>query len=356
MDDSSNSSSDEDSQFMRNAQLAAEEEAQELCDALLRDAQGVSWRGLDDNFRPMDYFTWLGTGIRRQGGLGVSRPRTNHGGPRREYAPGAPTKIARRVRDWKTSYFWQRFMVSPPREGQLAWDEFRLKFRTPWPVFNYIVAETRRVGIFPDETVRKQGRKPFPLGLKVAAALRYLALGVPIPGLEDGSGLSAPALQQFMFGHDVMQHDEENDRYTLVPPAELPADQAGWFYWFVKHFEHQFVRMPTTTNEIRQHQRLFAMCGFPGAIGSQDGLHPGCWDNCPSQEKYLCTGKEGFPTLVYNMVVGHTRQLFSMHGPFAGTKNDKTIVRTDPFIHKVQTCLSILMQISCAPTNPPSPL
>ena len=305
----------------------------------------------------MDYFTWYGTSMRRQGGLGVERMQTKHGGARRLYAQGAATKIARRVRDWKTSYFWQRFLVSPPREGQMAWDEFRLKFRTPWPVFNYIVAETRRGGVFPDELIVKKGRKPFPLGLKVAYALRYLALGVPMSGIEDGSGLSTATLQEFMFGHDVLQHDEESGRDTLVPPADLPPQQAGWFHWFVNHFQRQFVREPSTTNEIRQHQRLFAMCGFPGAIASQDGLHPGCWDNCPSQEKYLHTGKEGFPTLVYNMVVGHTRQIFSMHGPFAGTKNDKTIVRTDPFIHKVRlrACLFILMQSPVILTTPPPP-
>mmetsp|Transcript_17780 Transcript_17780/g.49766 ORF Transcript_17780/g.49766 Transcript_17780/m.49766 type:complete len:142 (+) Transcript_17780:154-579(+) len=76
-------------------------------------------------------------------------------------------------------------------------------------------------------------------------------------------------------------------------------------------------------------------CGFPGAVSSQDGVHV-AWDNCPSQERYLYTGKEGYPSLVWNVNVTHNRKIINMHGPFAGGRNDKTTVRDDTFIEMLR--------------------
>jgi hypothetical protein len=315
------------------AQAGAEDEALAFAIAMLADPTGVTWDGPAD-FNPMDYFM-DNNGLRKQGGLGSARPARRDGKERRMYNPDASEGLLRRTRDWRLAFFWHRFLASPPREGHLAWDEFRLKFRTPWPLFNYVLFQTRMVCIFPDENDKKRGRKAFPLGLKVASALRYLALGVPVPGLEDGSGLSPSTIQEFLFGHDVLEVDEQGKEY-VVALDDLPPPQGGWFHWFVKHFQVDWIKPPTSAPEIQRHQRLFALCGFPGAVSSQDAVHPGAWDNCPSQERYLFTGKEGFPTLVWNVNVSHTRRIFSMHGPFAGSKNDKTIVRTDPFIQKVR--------------------
>ena len=133
------------------------------------------------------------------------------------------------------------------------------------------------------------------------------------------------------FFHSMLINFEQ-----IVAMNDLPPEQAWWFHWFVRHFQGDWIKPPTSRTEIQKHQRLFALCGFLGVVSSQDVVHPGAWDNCPSQERYLYTGKEGFPTLVWNVNVAHTRQILSMHGPFAGSKNDKTIVRTDPFVHKVR--------------------
>jgi len=91
----------------------------------------------------------------------------------------------------------------------------------------------------------------------------------------------------------------------------------GWFVWFVEEFYTTWVRPPTALelNKIRQ---TFGRCGFPRAVSSQDGVHT-AWDNAPSQDRYLYSGKEGYPTLVWNVNVTHSR-------PFAGGRNDKTMV------------------------------
>ena len=86
-----------------------------------------------------------------------------------------------------------------------------------------MLQETRASGIFPDENVRKVGRRPAPLGLKVAAALRYMALGVPVNGLTEGSEVSREALDVFFFGIDRQLGDKQKE--------------ICWFRWFCHRFE-----------------------------------------------------------------------------------------------------------------------
>jgi len=75
--------------------------------------------------------------------------------------------------------------------------------------------------VHPDELERKRGRRPAPLDLKVAATLRYLALGVPVSGLTEGSELSREALDSFFGGSDRQGGSDHV--------------QIGWFRWFVQH-------------------------------------------------------------------------------------------------------------------------
>ena len=279
------------------------------------------------------YFEFGGPG-RNQGGFGVPKPFSTLG-KRRQYAPRADTRLLRVCRDWKSCHSWKRWIGTPPREGEMAWDEFRFKFRTPWPVFNYILSETRRSGYFPDETTPGRGRRPHPLGLKVSAALRYCTLGVPLEALESDSGCSRQAIQQFSIGYPCPKGEKK----------ERPAEDAGWFNWFVSRFMPEWIRPPRNTNEVKMHQRIFASSGFPGAFASMDAVHCGPWDNCPSQDQHTYIGKEGFPTLVWNFCVSNTKWIYSMHGPFAGSKNDKRIVRSDPFIDEVRILIVYLVSI-----------
>ena len=307
------------------AAIVVEAEAEEQ--VLAAELDGAA----SDGMLLTPYFEFGGPG-RNQGGLGVPRV-SSLLGKRRKYAPRAETRLLRVCRDWKSCHSWNRWIGNPPRDGEMAWDEFRFKFRTPWPVFTYILSETRRSGYFPDETVPSVGRRPHPLGLKVSAALRYCTLGVPLEALESDSGCSRQALHLFIFG---------------TPPAmigkrkERPIEDAGWLNWFVFRFFREWIHPPTTTDELKMHQRIFATSGFPGAIASMDAVHCGPWDNCPSQDQHTYKGKEGFPTLVWNYCVSNTKWIFSMHGPFAGTKNDKQIVRSDPFIREVWVPLCLL--------------
>ena len=77
-------------------------------------------------------------------------------------------------------------------------EEFEHKFRMPYKTFEQIVEETRKSGLFSDEVARKRGPKAHPLCLKVMAALRRLALGIPYDGLQDMVGISKATLIQFI--------------------------------------------------------------------------------------------------------------------------------------------------------------
>eukprot|EP00873_Tetraselmis_striata_P020998 jgi/Tetstr1/441262/TSEL_029513.t1 len=268
------------------AQIVAEEEesvndlSRRICNILLLGARDLQWGDPDDDFDPMDYFVVPEDGGgRRQGGRDTARG---------------------------------------PLEGSLAWDEFRFKFRVPWPMFNWLLQQTRASKLFPDETLKKAGNPPAPLGLKLAAALRMLALGIPVDGIEDSSDLSKATLGTFMFGMDM----QEGKKQTVI----------GWFRWFVRTFQPVWIQAPQTQADVQKQQRIFARCGFPGAVSSQDAVHNGGYDNAPASERANMVGKQGYPTLAWNVNVGHQKLIFSVHGPFAGGRNDKTIVRDDPFI------------------------
>lgn len=75
--------------------------------------------------------------------------------------------------------------------------------------------------------------------------------------------------------------------------------------------------------------------GMTGAMGSMDATHIE-WTICPYSERASCTGKEGYPTIAYNVVVDHNLRVLSCTRGFPGAHNDKTIVRFDKFAKAVR--------------------
>jgi len=88
---------------------------------------------------------------------------------------------------------------------------------------------------------------------------------------------------------------------------QLPDDQRveqGWFSGFVDRFYGERVWMTQNVAEVRP----FSICRFPGAMASQDAVYV-AWHDCPSQERYLQPDKEGYPTLAWNCVVTHFKEV-----------------------------------------------
>jgi hypothetical protein len=56
------------------------------------------------------------------------------------------------------------------------------------------------------------------------------------------------------------------------------------------------------------------------------------WHRCPVEEKHLNTGKEGFPTRAFEVVVDHTRRILYCSVGYRGAMNDKSIVKYNDFV------------------------
>jgi len=153
----------------------------------------------------------------------------------------------------------------PAAPWQPGLDEFRFEFRVRWPMFNWQLGRARASGVFPNDQERRRGRQLAPLGLKVAASLRYLALGVTANGLEEGSGLSPGTMEELSFGTGRTQSGG-------VGGCFLGLSGSSPVYGFVHPLQWSWT------------DQTFAWCGFPEAVSSQDGVHT-AWDNTPSQDR-----------------------------------------------------------------------
>lgn len=89
--------------------------------------------------------------------------------------------------------------------------------------------------------------------------------------------------------------------------------------------------MPIDKAEIAPAELVYNLLGLHGYRGSMDGVHL-AWDNCPAQNLSNYKGKEGYPTVAYNVTCDHSKRVLSVHGAFPGSRNDKSIAVTDPAI------------------------
>jgi hypothetical protein len=70
------------------------------------------------------------------------------------------------------------------------------------------------------------------------------------------------------------------------------------------------------------------MLGLPGCVGSVDCVHIG-WDMCPTQQQNMYKGKEGYPSVAYEVICTSRKFIQSVSVGHPGSRNDKHIVRTD---------------------------
>ena len=88
--------------------------------------------------------------------------------------------------------------------------------------------------------------------------------------------------------------------------------------------------IPPSGTRLKQVMDIYARLGIPGTIGSMDVTHVR-WDRCPVYERHMHVGKEGYPTLAFQVVVDHSRLIHAVSRAFKGACNDQTIARNDEF-------------------------
>ena len=190
------------------------------------------------------------------------------------------------------------------REGTKLGKQFRRRFRVPYCMFLSLVSKyTER-----HERAAVVEERTYDIRLKILVALRFLATGCSFDFLAECSMMSEETCRRF-----CQQFCE----------------------WMSRDLAPVYIKLPEQEEEVRHVVDLYTRLGLPGCVGSVDCVHIP-WDKCPAGLKSSCVGKEGYPTLAFEVVVSHTRMILSVSKAFFGADNDKTIARYDAAIDAVK--------------------
>ena len=187
--------------------------------------------------------------------------------------------------------------------------QFRRRFSVPFSMFKEIVEEARDwIGLngkkLGERVTDCVGVLGVPLELKVLGALRMSAKGCSFDAIAELSGMSISTMQCF-YHH----------------------------FWdkFVAVFHDRWIIYPTTAAEAADNLAVYGRLGFPGAIGSVDCTHV-YWGRCPALFSNTYSGKEKKPTVAYEVTVNHSGRVLYISTGHPGSRNDKTIVKTDKLV------------------------
>ena len=188
--------------------------------------------------------------------------------------------------------------------------QFREQFGVPRDVYHHYYDLLKNVHGIGDKVKgdKLKGRRSKPLKLKLLAWLLWMREGLTFKRAAYLSDMDANTFRRFA--------KKLNN-------------------WLVMNEYHKHVHMPAG-DDIPRVMAKFQKLGFPGAITTADGVHV-AWENCPASERHLNTGKEGYPTRVFNCCVGPNREFTHVHGSHPGARNDKTIARFDPVFSALRT-------------------
>jgi hypothetical protein len=231
--------------------------------------------------------------------------------PRKPYFPGKTGKHKWSCDPNRT--VWAQCFVDEPTvntPGSLENTKFRERFNMTKATFDEVVAATRASGQFADDMKKPKhgGTKAHPLNFKVMACLAHVADATPYTSMKDCCGINGSTLQHFA---------------------------ADWVPWFVDKYYDDWVHPPRTTVELRAAEALYAAAGFPGRFGSMDGVRF-AWDGAPYADRSIFVGKEGFPTVAFNVHVGHNKRILHISEPYGGSRNDKTMVLGDKLVQAIR--------------------
>ena len=188
------------------------------------------------------------------------------------------------------------FYVEHPCVDELTRNDFARKFRLPYETVYALYEEMKH-----DDFMRERSMA-VPMKIKLLASLRYLALGVPWDAMEDIVNVSRRTLRT-------------------------------WFYkkflpWMMKHKYHEHVQYPTTSDEVAVLMDPWTRAGFPGCIACVDGVHIP-WGGYRAGRKYMYVGKEGVPTLGFNVTIDYDGRIIFCSDRQRGSVNDKTAIKFD---------------------------
>ena len=247
--------------------------------------------------------------------------RYRHGGfhpkPHQPVGEKPQDKWRRRAED---SPWYEKYLENPETYDQNSWygKRFAELFIVPRLVYDELLEQIRDVPGYCDKKLPQEvqrwvsfagtgkqggGAGVQPLELKLLASLMRLR-GTKFKVIEESACISALCLERFHY---------------------------AWLAWYAENIYPQEVYPPEEEEDIATTMDKYDKCGLPGAICGIDATHVD-WTKCPSDIRHLCKGKEGRPTVMFNVAGDLNRRAFHIYGPDYGARNDKTAARFDGFM------------------------
>ena len=217
------------------------------------------------------------------------------------------------VLDYTKSLYWTDyvnlkdadFYDANPGAHEVRRKHFESRIRMPLRLFQDLLREMED-----DPCMQERDDMAIPLRMKLAASLRFLALGCPWAGLEEIFRVSALTLRTWF-----------QDKF-------LP--------WMMKNKYGAYVKYPLTHDELAKAVELFLRAGFPGLCGLSDGVHVRLYRCFNASVKARFVGSKKMPTVVWNVTVDYYGRPIFVSIAAPGSTNDKGIVQThDMFMRRV---------------------
>jgi hypothetical protein len=206
------------------------------------------------------------------------------------------------------SHWWLEHLTPAIREQYLADPhgrlslKFRRLFRVPFDMFLDLVemANRRWWCDWTPNKIDAAGRIVSSLELKILGALFLLRSGCAQYIISTQTNLS-----------------EEVHRVFFLQWASKMAS-----------IKTEFIYMPEDEATFQKVVGEYTARGLPGCVGSVDCVHI-AWDRRPSQYFNMFKGKEGFPSIAYEVICTSRKFVQSVSCGHPCSRNDKHIVRTD---------------------------
>ena len=205
---------------------------------------------------------------------------------------------------------WYNLYINSQQDSNRKLKKFRQRFRLPYSEYLKMIEELKQNSHFL-RWMKKDciGNDPSDIRLLLLGTLRYMGRGLTFDDIEEYSFISAEVHRNFFeafleYGSSVLYK--------------------------------KYVIDPATKSEISMFEKIFALAGFNGAIGSSDGTHVGMIQ-CPSWASIgHCGHKLAIPSRNYNATVTHSHQILGTTCGHPGSWNDKTLVMYDDLIRGVK--------------------
>jgi hypothetical protein len=163
------------------------------------------------------------------------------------------------------------------KDGKL----FRKRFRLPFSQFYDIYATVQEEEWF---GLQIESKRIVPLCLKMMGSFRLLGRNLVYDDITEISTIKEETMRLF-FGDFVEK--------------------------FSRRYYEQWMQQPATTAEIAANESVYRANGLAGCCNSFDGFHV-VWDRCPAAWNSEFYGKEGCPTIMYQIVVNHATWINSV--------------------------------------------